>query len=211
MARTLPSNLASTRAVLPESAGQDGTRRRILEIALRLFASEGFHGASIRDLARALEMQPSGLYAHFSSKEQVLAELVRIGHETHLERLRAALIAAGGDPADKLRALVRAHTLLHATYPHLAVVVNEEMFALPPELAAPAIALRAQGSALLLEAIEHGVAAGRFVAAHPMTVAAAIGAMGLRIPYWYRPGPELDPERLADLHADLALRMLGGG
>jgi len=208
VARAFPSSVAGKKAVLPPAVGGDGPRRRILEVALHLFASRGFHGSSTRDLARALELQPSALYAHFASKEQVLSELVRIGHEVHLEWLRSALLAAGADPVDQMRALVRAHALMHATYPHLTIVVNEEMFALAPDLAAPGVVLRTQSTALFLEVIKRGVQMGRFSAEHPMTVAAAIGAIGLRVPYWYEPSPELDGERLADLQAELALRML---
>ncbi len=209
MARTFPSSVAGKKAVLPASVSGGGPRRRILEVALQLFANRGFHGASTRDLARALELQPSALYAHFASKEHVLAELVRIGHEFHLEKIRGALLGAGTDPADQMSALVRAHARMHATFPHLTIVVNEEMFALPAELAAPGVALRGQSTALILEVVQRGVAMGRFSVSHPMTAAAAIGAIGLRIPYWYEPAPDLDIERLADLQADLALRMLG--
>ena len=41
-------------AVLPPGVVPEGTRRRILEAALQLFASQGFHGVSVRDLARGL-------------------------------------------------------------------------------------------------------------------------------------------------------------
>jgi hypothetical protein len=39
-------------------------------------------------------------------------------------------------------------------------------------------------------------------------VAAAIGAIGLRVPFWFQPSRKLGAEALADLHADLALRMV---
>ncbi|RKG92921.1 TetR/AcrR family transcriptional regulator [Corallococcus terminator] len=204
-----PSRLRARKAVLPTSAVPDGTRRRILEAALQLFASRGFHGASIRDLATALELRPSALYAHFSSKEHVLAELVLMGHEAHHEGLRAALLGAGSEPIEQLRALVRAHTLLHANHPQLAVVVNEEIHSLPPELAAPALALREQSAALLHAVIERGRAQGVFSVPHAGVTAAAISTLGLRLPYWYEPTPALDVDMLADLHVELSLRMLG--
>ncbi|MFY1829449.1 TetR/AcrR family transcriptional regulator [Myxococcus fulvus] len=205
------SRLRAHPASLPPSAPSDGTRRRILETALQLFANRGYHDTSIRDLAKVLELQPSALYAHFSSKEHVLAELVRIGHEAHHDALQAALKGAGPEPAEQVRALVRAHTRTHALHPQLAVVVNEELYALTPELAAPAVALRDKSAALLAEVIERGVAQRSFSPPHPRVAAAAISAMGVRLPYWYEPGSALDVDTLADLHAELALRMLGGG
>jgi AcrR family transcriptional regulator len=208
--RSLPRSRPQVqKATLPATV-PDGTRRRILETALRLFASQGFHGTSIRDVAKELELQPSALYSHFPSKEHILAELVQIGHEAHHEALRGVLLNAGSEPAAQVRALIRAHTLMHATYPQLAVVVNEESHTLPSELGAPAMALRNQSAAFLREVIERGVAMGRFSPPHAVATAAAISAMGVRIPYWYEPAGTLDIDTLADIHAELALRMLGG-
>jgi AcrR family transcriptional regulator len=197
----------ASRARLPASDIGD-TARRILEAALRLFATQGFHGTSMRDLAKVLEIQPSALYASFPSKDHLLAELVRLGHELQHSTLRAALLAAGGDPLDQLRAVVRANAILHATYPHLAVVVNDELHALAPELAAPGLALRRQTIALLTEIVDRGVTKGRFTMSQPAVAIAAIGAMSLRIPYWYTAG-ETAADALADAQAELASRMVG--
>lgn len=195
-------------ATLPPDLLPTGTAGRILVTALRLFARSGFHGTSVRELAKHCKLQPGALYVHFPSKEHILAELARLGHEVHLAAIRSELLAAGDDPAEQLRALVRAHARLHTTYPQLAVVVNEELYALPSSLSAPALALRKQSSALLLDVLARGVHAGRFVCENLLVTAAAIGAMGLRIPYWYEPGGGLDVAALAELHAELALRMV---
>src|SRR6187402_2395848 len=113
------------RAKLP-ALELDATARRILEVTLRMFAMHGYHGTSMRDLAKVLEIQPSALYASFPSKGHLLAELVRIGHEFHLASLRTALLETTGDPVEQLRAVVRANAIVHATYPHLTLVVNDE-------------------------------------------------------------------------------------
>src|SRR6187551_3555507 len=136
--------------------------RRILEVALRLFATHGYHGTSMRDLAKVLEIQPSALYASFPSKGHLLAELVRIGHEYHLAALRTALLDSASDPVEQLRAVVRANAIVHATYPHLTLVINDELHALPEELAAAGLSLRGQSVALLGELVERGIAMKRF-------------------------------------------------
>ncbi|HEX4419351.1 MAG TPA: TetR/AcrR family transcriptional regulator [Kofleriaceae bacterium] len=177
--------------------------------ALHLFATRGFHGASMRDLASVIEVQPSAIYVHFPSKEHLLAELVRVGHEVHHEQIRLAMLEASADPVAQLCALVRAHVRMHTSYPDLAVIVNTELEALSPELAAPGLALRNQSIALLLAVIERGTALGRFSHPNTQVVAAAIGAMGVRIPYWYSPDLGLDAVELAEVHVQLALRMLG--
>jgi len=159
-----------------------------------MFAMHGFHGTSMRDLARALEIAPSALYASFPSKDHVLAELVRVGHEAHLAMFRA---------------VVHANAVMHATYPHIAVVVNDEMHALPAELAGPGLALRRQGIALLMDIIERGIARKCFAARQPIVTVGAIGAMALRIPYWFGPAIGITVDELAATQAELALQMLG--
>lgn len=203
------SSSARQLASLPVGSVPEGTPGRILLTALRLFASGGFHGTSVRELAKQCRLQPGALYVHFPSKEHILAELARLGHEVHHEAIRSELLRAGDDPREQLRALVRAHVTLHASHPQLAVVVNEELYALPPELAAPALVLRKQSSALLIDVLTRGVTEGRFTCRNLLVTAAAISAMGLRIPYWYEPGSGLDVATLAEMHAELALRMLG--
>ncbi len=87
------------------------TRRREIEAAAStLFHERGYSGTSVRDIARALDIQGASLYAHVTSKEEVLWSIV----ERTATRFEAAADAAteGIDPADaaaRLDALVRAH------------------------------------------------------------------------------------------------------
>jgi len=53
------------------------TRRCILEAAQRLFASHGYHGASIRDIVQACGVSNAALYYHFGSKQSLYFEVLR--------------------------------------------------------------------------------------------------------------------------------------
>ncbi len=55
--------------------GGHHTRRRILKTALPLFARHGFHGASIRDIARAVGLTEAAIYYHFPSKRAIIRAL----------------------------------------------------------------------------------------------------------------------------------------
>jgi len=195
---------------LPPRPATGGTRDRILLAGLRLFAEHGFHGTSIRDIAAESAVQSASLYAHFPSKEAILAELVLAGHEEHHTRLVTALLKSGTDPRDRLAALVRAHVQAHIDYPMLAVVANNEMHALSIAAAAPAVAVRRRSEALLAEVLVIGHQQGVFDLVHPEATAAAIGSMGIRVANWYpAPTADLSPSQLADAYASLALRMAG--
>src|SRR3990170_4555615 len=59
--------------------GGHRTRRRILAPPLQLFSRDGFHGASIRRLARAVGLTEAGIYYHFPSKRAIVGALYEQG------------------------------------------------------------------------------------------------------------------------------------
>ncbi|MEU1728934.1 TetR/AcrR family transcriptional regulator [Nonomuraea sp. NPDC005692] len=201
--------IAASDIRLPEHILLRGTSGRILREALQLFAERGFYGTSIRDLAVACEIRSATLYSHYPTKENVLAELVRIGHEEHHRRLTEAAAAGPADPASRLRRVVRAHVLAHAEFPMLAVVADNELHALSPELAGPALRLRAAGRQLLIDIIDEGIAAGVFAVPDAFLAVTAISGMGMRVANWYDSALPYEPYEVADTYADFALRITG--
>lgn len=55
----------------PKAKEQRDTRAEILAAALDLFAEKGFHGTSVRDIARAVGVRESALYNHFENKDAI--------------------------------------------------------------------------------------------------------------------------------------------
>lgn len=53
------------------------TKEKILSVALTLFAKQGFHAVSIRDICRVVQIKESSLYYHFTNKRALLVELQR--------------------------------------------------------------------------------------------------------------------------------------
>ena len=199
---------ATALAPLPDF-GFSAARRAILETALLLFAERGYSGTSIRDIAKAAGLQGPTLYSHYASKEAVLTEILRIGHEEHFRRLRAALLDSEPDPRKQVQAWVRAHVGFHTAYPMLAVVTNTELHMLAPEAAAPILAVRKQSEHSLLELVERGCARKVFRIPDVWMAMAAIAGMGLRVAFWFAPGGGLSAAEVGDTYAEFALRILG--
>lgn len=172
-------------AVLPPRAPQDGTHRRLLEMALARFAVSGYHGVSIREIAAASGVRASSVYSHLSSKEELLSELMMLGHEEWICSLRAAYADAGPDPVAQLDALVRAHARHHATYPLLAVVSANDLHALGSEPAKQVFALRNEGGAMFLSVLDRGAAEGRLIVDDPLTTMMAIVSVGASITLFF--------------------------
>jgi AcrR family transcriptional regulator len=204
-----PRRLTAVAVELPDGVTPKGTRGRILLAGLRLFAELGFHGTSIRDLGGAAGINSATLYAHFPSKEHILAELVLLGHEEMLRRLRHAIVGSAADPVDRLRALVAAHVSVHTDFPLLALVANAELHALSAEAAAPALALRTEAQELALGVVQHGVDAGAFHVPDVWLATAAISAMGVRVASWFGADQPFDREQVAQAYAEFATRIVG--
>jgi AcrR family transcriptional regulator len=205
----LHRRLLSEEMLLPPGVTPPGSRGVILGAALRLFAERGYGGTSVRDIAKATGIQPATMYSHYPSKEHVLSELIKIGHEEHHRRLRVALQDAGTDPRLQLAALVRAHVRTHADYPMLTVAANSELHALSPKFAAPTLELRRQSEQLFADVIQRGVKSRVFKTPDAWLAMAAIAAMGLRVANWYTPAFDKSADDVAGIYAEFALRMLG--
>lgn len=80
----------------------------VVAAAGRLFAERGYHGTSMRDLAKELGLHGSSLYSHVDSKEDLLVAVVRRGARLFQATADAALTTAD-TPQDRLLALIRGH------------------------------------------------------------------------------------------------------
>lgn len=76
------------------------THQRIVDSASALLRESGVNGIGVADLMRSVGLTHGGFYAHFESKEQLVAEAVSIALGQTIARLRAA---ADGVPRNVAR------------------------------------------------------------------------------------------------------------
>jgi TetR/AcrR family transcriptional regulator, transcriptional repressor for nem operon len=91
----------------PDSSRKEATHERIVEAAARAIRRSGYSGTGIADIMKDAGLTHGGFYAHFDSREAMLAEAAdRAGAESvaTLER-----IAAAADPEKSLQTLMRAY------------------------------------------------------------------------------------------------------
>jgi AcrR family transcriptional regulator len=206
--QSIPPQSAAKGALLPPRATSNGTLRRLQEAALIGFGERGYHGLSTRDLATATGVRASSVYAHVNAKEDLLYQLVTIGHEEHNELLRKALMGSGPDPRDQMKALVGAHVAMHATYPLLTRVCSKELHALSPANAEGVMRIRLDSEQMFLDVVKRGNEMGTFHTPDPWLAVAAIAAMGLRVSEWFEPGGARSVDEVAGTYAEFALKLL---
>lgn len=185
----------------------DVTRSRLLEAAEGAFAGKGFHGTTTRDIASAAGMSPAVLYVHHNSKEELLYQLSRSGHEEAL-RVTLEALASSDDPVVQLRRFVYDFALHHARSHTMSRIANYELPALSEEHLDEVMVIRRKISRAVRDLIDRGVAAGVFVAPVPRMAVLALMSMSIDIARWYT-DDVMDPEAIAAAYADMGVRMLG--
>ena len=204
----MTAELVSTHGLLPDDLDLSPSKRKLYETALVLFGQQGFHAVSIRDIAQALGQQPSAIYFHVPSKQDLLYDLALIGHRSHLESLRAAQHGAGDDPVEQLRAVVGAHLRIHLDFPSMARLTNRELGALTPEHYDAVVAVRAQAEKVTVDVLEHGAELGVFHVDDAFLTAKVIGAMGMRLPEWWTPASPRTREEILERYTGYALKLV---
>lgn len=191
------------------------TRRQAIEdVASDLFRERGYAGTSIRDIARALSVQGASLYAHVTSKEDVLWAIVDRAAARFEAAADVAELAADarrpGDPAEAIAALVRAHVeVLTADVDEAGVFVHEWR-ALGEDRRASILARRDAYEARFRRRIEDGIAVGAFAMTDPAVASTTLLTALNGVATWYDPDGRLPAERIGDHLVELALRMLEG-
>ena len=87
------------------------TRARILDAAAFVFRSNGYAGTRLSDVAAAAKTQAGSLYYYFSSREDLVEEVLRVGQErtSGYVRRRVAALPDDATSLDRLYEAIAAH------------------------------------------------------------------------------------------------------
>jgi AcrR family transcriptional regulator len=99
-------------------------RRELTREAARLFAEKGYHGAALSEIADALGVKAPSLYAHVTSKQDILYAIMREGAEAFHGALDS--VPEDGTVVERIRLALRAHLRVVAEQLDLATVFVRE-------------------------------------------------------------------------------------
>ena len=185
---------------MAKSATASERRTEILKSAAAAFRRRGYHGASVDEIASALQMTKGNLYYYFKNKEEILFAC----HDYSLDLLLALMADVQADtasPEAKLRKLVLAfvHLILdelHGT----ALTLDPE--ALSPVLFKRVIVKRDQFDQGVRAIIQQGIDEGLFKAGDPKLIEFAMMGAVNWIPKWFDPEGPATSNQIGDAFAD---------
>jgi len=178
------------------------TRDDILDAAAQVISQKGFHGASMSDIADAVNLQKASLYHHVTSKQEILLALLdrALGMLTD----HIAGITAQNIPVDqKLRQMIRAYLSALADNADLTAVLLFEHRSLDKKTHARHVPQRDKFEGLWRDILNEGMRTKVFDCKDAgMAVRALMGVMNWTLT-WYRPDGGMSIEEIADGYADL--------
>ncbi|HLY87275.1 MAG TPA: TetR/AcrR family transcriptional regulator [Gaiellaceae bacterium] len=182
-------------------------RTELTRAAARLFAEKGYHGTSVGDLAQALGVQKGSLYAHISSKADLLWEVAREGSAAFHAALDS--VPEEGPVVERIRAALRAHLRVVAEQLDVATVFVREWRYLQGERREEFVAERHRYEERFRALFREGRELGELRADLDDTTAALLALSAVNWAYtWLRPGADTDA--LADRFTALLLDGMRG-
>lgn len=201
--------MGASAALKTRPAAEPDGAEAMLRVALSLFVEQGYHGASMRDIAQRAGVSVSAAYHYFPAKADMLRTIMIRVTEDLIADLEAARDNAGPDPAARLAAVARAHVLLHTRRQDESFIGNSELRSLAPADRRKVVALRDRVGQVFKDIVVDGCQRGAFQQPYSAETVRAILTMCTAVAGWYRAtGPD-GPEAIAERYAALALRLVG--
>ncbi|MGH8384360.1 MAG: TetR/AcrR family transcriptional regulator [Pseudomonas sp.] len=138
----MPAATVSSKLVLSSA------RDRLLDVALKLFATRGYQAIGLRDLASQLGLHAGSLYNHIENKQCLLFELIE-GAVSDLLADTKRRMRGARTHRDRLQRFVHAFVIFNLAEKHRLLLVTREFFNLTDEQQQEINQLKSNYSALL--------------------------------------------------------------
>ena len=180
----------------------------VLQHALDAFVATGYHGTTVRDLAKRLGQTVPAIYYHYENKQALLVALLMRSIDDLVERCVLAETEASEDPAQRLSQLVRCIVLYVANRREMSFI-DSEIRSLEPENRNSYVEKRDRLERMVTRVVTDGMESRAFLPGDSHAHARAIINMLRGIANWYRNGGQLSPEDLSERYIVYSLRIVG--
>ncbi|WP_213878903.1 TetR/AcrR family transcriptional regulator [Pseudomonas sp. dw_358] len=203
--------LDGLRGIDPHAQGGKGTRDKLLDAAIDLFASRGYNACSMREIAKAVNIGAPAIYNYFASKTEILMASLDFVLSTFYGAVLKNPIPR--HPEAALFGILRRHVLfgiMNRTFARAAdALLNKELMQreLPDSHRYRYTAAMDEYRKILEELI-------RAVIGEEAVIDFALQAFLVheivdRAGEWYEPASPLNPADVADQCCEAVARMLG--
>lgn len=187
-------------------------KNRILDKAGTLFWQKGYHDTSMRDIANVCDCKPANIYNYFSSKEDILFEVIRDITRQSLDAISHLEDDETTSPVDQLRSLIKGHFSFLVQMRQTNVLISDTgLKDLTKEHRREVVKLRDHYDSILRKVIHRGIDAGLFSVKDEKVVSFLISSVIVRSNIWYNKKGRLSTNEVADLMFDFIYRGIKAG
>ena len=180
-----------------------------MTVAAELFYERGYENTSLDAIAERMNVTKPFIYAHFTSKAELLADICARGIASALAALDGVLTSVPGPPAARLAEVGRRFvTAVLQSQRYIAIFAREEKNLAPGDFLRIS-EMRRDFDTKLVRLLDEGVASGDFRIPDTRVAALAIGGMVSWAYVWYRADGRLTLEQLSQELTDLIMGMVG--
>lgn len=200
-----PEPLVKRRRGRPAAPEQQ--RDRIVQVAARIFATNGYETSSLSDLAKEIGISKAAIYHYFTTKQDIYdAIIIRV--LSGLTEYVGARVDEQTTAPDKLLTFMREHAAFFERHYNefVSMLVGFNGMA-TPEFKQEAMRHRADHELLLRRILDQGVEEGTFTDIDPVVVGRAVLSMLNWMVRWFRPGGDSRAEDVAQQYYTL---LIGG-
>jgi AcrR family transcriptional regulator len=182
---------------VPTPRDSEAKLQHILLYSARIFAEQGFEGASIRDISRATGISLSGLYYYFESKQKLLYLIQNNTFTFVVERLHSRLQRIH-EPQARLRVLVQNHMEYFLSHPNEMKVLAHEEEALEAPYREEVADIKRRYYAMAREIFDAVAGEGLTPGLNPRVAVLSLFGMMNWVYKWHNPKVDPSAEELTD-------------
>jgi AcrR family transcriptional regulator len=179
-------------------------KNAVLRKAARLFLAQGYHRTNLNDIAEQLNITKPALYNYFASKDEMLFECFRLGHEMILHQM-TEIAEAPTSGLDKISRFIRAYARLMTT-DYGACMVRLDERELPGLTLQSVRAFKRDIDHRLRKFVSEGIEDGSVIRCDVKLTTFAIAGSLNWIGHWYKP-EGASPDRIGE---EFAARLIAG-
>lgn len=183
-------------------------KEQLLQDIAELFYKRGYDKTSMRDISKALSISKPGIYHHFTSKQEILFDIIY----DFMEKANRHLIENMGliqGPEDRLLFIIQSHIRFFVKYPAQTKVVVYEAQSLEGDFAAKFKAKQVEYIMVMKEVIKEIMKEADTKEDLNVVTFSLLGILNWTI-QWYKPEGKVAPEALARQICALFLHGLKG-
>jgi len=172
-------------------------KKQILASSQSVLKEKGYAATSVRDIAKALEMEPASLYSHFKSKEDIL----KITCFEMADKFELAVKEVNDiyfNAEEKLRMAIKLHVEILTQNLDSALIFIRDWRNLTGQSLEQFIAKRNVYETGIREIVQTGIDEGVFKETDKKFAALTILSSVNWIVEWYQPDGNLNAEQIAD-------------